>query len=321
MLATLAALAASAAASAAPDVRMTSTGLDRIIVRLQPGQTREFSLNFANIGDTRSTTVTFRTRSNWAGPTSGRPVFQSRDSARCSDPTLRGYSYEFDVMPLNPGDSMTCRFQVTRPASSTWDEDMEWPDRPLYQNTTSAALVKIGTPVDLRFDSSIERFERRADGVFGTVRVRASNLSDTSLIRVGIFLCNSDVPFRIERPMMGGCAPVTDSPASPLIVTDCGSPHTSIIGDIPAHTTKSCLLNLVAPAGTPTPQSASAIVGDHYITENLGVVTHVSFGNSIDLTLGAPPPQVVPVVSGVRFWTLLAAAALLLGLAALRARR
>jgi hypothetical protein len=300
-------------------------GLEPRIVYLQPGQTGEFSLEFANLGDTTSDVSQFRA-SPWVPSGPGRLTISSLTPSICTSPQMVSFVYHYEVSALEPGASATCRFSVFRPLDSRTDETTIWHERPGTLPAGNYVTYKYGTPVDVRMSSQITRFERRADGIYGTVRVSVSNLSDIDLVNVGIVICGSNValPFDIDPPEPGGCSSTLTSPGSPsgsfIFCADVLAAG-RVFGNVPAGATRSCGLSLRAPLSTSLPATATAYGGDYFYIGDDRFVTHVGLGTGALVVLGPPLAQSVPIASSARLWAWLAGAALLLGLAALRARR
>jgi len=252
-------------------------------------------------------------------------VFVADEPARCPAPAVVqdfGYYVRFRVGPLAPGESLACRYQVSRAADSRNDLGFELCGRSAsYQPCNTPHWFGTLPALTLRVDPA-EPVAYGARSVL--VRVTATNPTARAIARriaaTGCWEFGGGMfgppPFEIVSGFPGSCAPRNDLDQCANFTGQNFSSQELELGAIPANGTASCLLRL---------DFAQPLIAPTFIDLNFygNAVAFADGGIGLDpaaalvsAPLGAAPPSQVPLGRPG-----LGIAAVLMALAALRALR
>lgn len=306
--------------------------LGEFSVEFPPGQSRQ-----RPVEPGASTTLEFSVRN--AGAAAGIAVvggnmgydvtslagyaFVAAEPARCPAPVVVqnfGNYVQFRVGPLAPGETLACRYQVTRAVDARNDLGFPLCGRSAtYQPCNSPHWFGTLPALTLRVDPA----EPVAYGTRSVlVRVTAGNPTPRAIARRvagtgcwefggGIF---GPPPFEITSGFPGSCAPRNDLDQCANFTGQNFSSQELELGPIPANGSSSCLLRL----DFTQPLTAPTFIDLNFYGQ---AVAFTDGGTGLDpaaslvaAPLGAAPPSQVPVGRPA-----LGIAALLMALAALRA--
>lgn len=238
------------------DIVIEQAIVPRTPIFVAPGATAEWALTVRNDGD--AAVPLARLRANPGLMFAGTPSvwrFASPDSSRCSEvrrvphadlPTFE--EWELDIVDLQPGERIVCRYPFQRAASSTGDALIQWrvtfPADDPGPAGNSATWVA-GTLAQLTLTVTPTCDGNPAPGIHH-VRVSLGNFGPTPVGEVAFGRCPPVAPLGVSENLPGGC-PRTSWPGG------CFAVGTPIAWGMPASApgqSHSCLLAL-SPNGSP----------------------------------------------------------------------